>query len=295
MRMGLVGTGGWARGVHGAGAQAHPDWELVSVWGRDPAKAAEAAAGLGCTSAATFEELLDAVDAVAFGVPPDVQAPLALQAARAGKHLLLEKPVDVDDRRAEQLLEAVNTSGVAGVVFLTRLWSPLSVGWLDAMRTTAGWSSGRAAFVAGLPDDFLQGSPWRRSYGALWDVGPHALSVLEEVLGGVTAVRAVGGLRDHVVLTLEHDSGAVSTAELTLLAPPSAVHTSVSFWGQSGISEPLPVTPPEDSGADFRAGVAAALSALHTAARSGVPVERGGLAQGVRLTGVLAAAQRDLS
>ena len=36
---------------------------------------------------------LDAVDGVAFAVPPDVQAPIAVAAARAGKHLMLEKPL----------------------------------------------------------------------------------------------------------------------------------------------------------------------------------------------------------
>lgn len=47
----------------------------------------------GAATAATFDDLLERCDAVAFSVPPDVQATLAPLAARAGRHMLLEKPL----------------------------------------------------------------------------------------------------------------------------------------------------------------------------------------------------------
>jgi predicted dehydrogenase len=294
MRIGLVGTGHWARSVHGDGAVAHPDWELVSVWGRDATKAGEAAAALGCTSTTAFDELLSSVDAVVFAVPPAVQAPMALEAARAGKHLLLEKPVDLDVARAEELAAAVEDAGVAALVFLTRLWSPRTAAWIADTRATGGWRSGRAAFVAALSDDFLETSPWRREEGALWDVGPHALSVLEAVLGPVADVQAVRGEQDHVVLLLRHDSGAVSTADLTLRARAAAMHTHVGFWGDHGISEPMPDIKAADGRAEVLASAHAALSSLHTAAMTGEPPASASLAQGVHITKVLATAETQL-
>src|SRR5580693_10720268 len=87
MRFGLVGTGYWAKITHAPAIASTPGAELVAVWGRDEAAAAALAAEYGATAHADFGAFLDRVDAVAFAVPPDVQAPLALQAARMGKHL----------------------------------------------------------------------------------------------------------------------------------------------------------------------------------------------------------------
>ena len=47
LRFGLIGTGFWAATVHAAGIAAHPEVELVGVWGRDPAKCVTLAAQYG--------------------------------------------------------------------------------------------------------------------------------------------------------------------------------------------------------------------------------------------------------
>ncbi|NEB08709.1 gfo/Idh/MocA family oxidoreductase, partial [Streptomyces coelicoflavus] len=66
-------------------------------------------------------------------------------------------------------------------------------------------------------------SPWRREKGALWDVGPHALSVLLPVLGDARRVAAAApGPGDTVHLVLDHAGGASSTLTLSLTAPPAA-------------------------------------------------------------------------
>lgn len=238
MRVGLVGTSQWARMVHGASAKAHPDVELAAVWGRDRDKTAAAAAELGTAAAASFEVLLDCVDAVVFAVPPAVQVSLALEAAKAGKHLLLEKPLSLDVESGQALVQAA--TGVRTAVFFTRVWAPRSAEWLDSLRDRGGWESGRAVMVAALTDDLLRASPWRADKGALWDVGPHALSVLERVLGPVTSLSVSTGVRDLVHLFLRHEAGAASTAELTLTAPKDAAHADLSFWGQHGRSQDLP-------------------------------------------------------
>src|SRR5271168_2375633 len=77
MRFGLVGTGYWAKITHAPALASTPGAELVAVWGRDPAAAAALAGEYGATSYTDFGPFLDDVDAVAFAVPPDVQAPLA--------------------------------------------------------------------------------------------------------------------------------------------------------------------------------------------------------------------------
>jgi predicted dehydrogenase len=89
LRFGLVGTGYWARIAHAPALAATEGIELAAVWGRDPRAAASLAAEYGAASYEDIGALLAAVDGVAFAVPPDVQAPIATAAARAGKHLML--------------------------------------------------------------------------------------------------------------------------------------------------------------------------------------------------------------
>ena len=90
MRFGLVGTGPWAGIAHGPGLVAADDVELTGVWGRNPERADALGTRLGVPAYDAFEALLAEVDAVAFAVPPEVQAELALVAAKAGRHLLLD-------------------------------------------------------------------------------------------------------------------------------------------------------------------------------------------------------------
>ena len=113
MRVGLIGTGYWARHVHGASTVRNPQTELVGVWGRDAQRTAEAAEELQTRAVSSLDDLLQAVDALTFAVPPDVQAATALQAARAGKHLLLEKPLATAAEFARELEAAVDTAKVA--------------------------------------------------------------------------------------------------------------------------------------------------------------------------------------
>lgn len=282
-RVGLVGTGGWAQRIHGVSAVAHPDVDLVAVWGRDRAKSAAVADDLGAMVAGTFDELLDVVDVLTFAVPPHVQAPLAVRAAHKGVRQLLEKPLALDAGTGRELVEAV--ADTPSAVFLTRLWEPRTAAWLDGLAAQADWSSGRACFVNALSDAFLGASPWRVEHGALWDVGPHALSVLERVLGEVTDVRAAAGPRDLVHLQVRHATGAVSSAELSLMAAPAAARTEVVFRGDCGLSGPMPELGLEN----LLAAHSAALSAL-VEGRTDTP----DAAYGLHLTEVLEQAADDL-
>ena len=234
-RFGLVGTGYWAGEVHAPGLAANPDAELVGVWGRDPDKAKELAARHGARGYADVRALLDAVDAVAFAVPPAVQADVALQAAAAGKHLFLEKPVATDLVAADRLLAAVEETGVSTVVFFTERFVPEREAWLRD-RMGSGALGARADWLSSLrtPDNPYAASVWRQQEGALWDVGPHALSVLLPVLGPVVGVAGARGYDDLVSVVLTHENGASSTVQLSLTMPPEAVRFGLEFYDDHG-------------------------------------------------------------
>jgi predicted dehydrogenase len=240
----------------------------VGVWGRDPEKAAATATELGVPRFDDYDELLDAVEAVAFAVPPQVQGELALRAAERGKHLLLDKPVATTVEAAQRLVAAVEASGVASVVFFTDRYSPEVRSWLAELEGSVGWRGGWSRWFSAHyePDNPFRDSPWRHRHGALWDVGPHLLAMLTAALGPVTGIRAVAGEDDLSHLVMRHRSGATSTASVTHMAPPAATGYECTVWGEAGVSS----VPPRDDAIAVPA-LALAATELVAAAASGTP------------------------
>jgi predicted dehydrogenase len=237
MRFGLFGTGPWAHQAHAPGLADHRDVEFAGVWGRDPAKAAELADRYGARAYDSVEALIDDVEAVAVALPPSVQAPIALQAARAGRHLLLDKPVALDPAQAADIAAAVDAGGLAAVTFFTRRFMPPVQEFLaDAVRT-GGWVEARVDHVGTIYDEGnpFGASPWRRESGGLWDVGPHALALVLPVLGAVTEVTAMVAPHDMSHVLLRHASGAVSKLTLSVDVPPAAAREEAVFAGEAGV------------------------------------------------------------
>ncbi len=268
MRFGLAGTGFWARTTHGPALAAAPGGTLAAVWGRNAGAAASLAAAHNAVAYQDFGSFLDAVDAVSFAVPPHVQAPLAIRAAEAGRHLLLEKPVALSLDEADKLVAAVEAAGVASVVFFTLRFNAEIRAWLTDEHARGGWSgggwSGGVAVWLGsaLRPDSPFNTPWRREKGGLWDLGPHVVSMLWACLGPVTSVSAVAGAADVTHLVLRHAGCASSTATVTLSAPPAASGSSLFVWGEAGRSVmPAALAEPVESlrtaAAELAAGAAA--------------------------------------
>ncbi|MFF2961158.1 Gfo/Idh/MocA family protein [Streptomyces sp. NPDC057963] len=291
LRIGLVGAGPWARNTQAPALAAHPGAVLSGVWGRRP-EAADALAAAHGTTAYTGEtgidELFAASDAIAFAVPPDVQAPLAARAAATGRHLLLDKPVATTTAAAREVARAAEETGVASVVFCTLRFAAETSAWIIEQAALDGWFTARAEWIGAL---FAPGatseyaaSPWRREKGGLWDVGPHVLSVLIPVLGDVTRLTAARGPSDTTHLILRHTSGASSTVTLALGAPVGAAGTEIELKGEQGTAA-LPRW--SDPVGSFRAAV----DALIESVRTGVP-HPCDVRFGLRLTELLAEAEK---
>ncbi|APU12334.1 MULTISPECIES: Gfo/Idh/MocA family protein [Actinoalloteichus] len=240
LRVGLIGAGHWAGAVHAPGIANHPGTRLTSVWARRPAAAAEIA-GLYCAEVADDPAaLFDSVDAVAFAVPPDVQAELAESAARRGRHLILEKPLATSLAAAERLADAAYDNDLATLVLLTRRFAPDVRSWLGEIAELPGWQGGSVRWLSGgLLNDRFAGSRWRHAEdGGLLDIGPHAVDLIDAALGPVTGVAAAhrtpAGLWQ---LVLEHQSGASSTASLSLHTPVRPSINELTVFGEHGHRE----------------------------------------------------------
>lgn len=290
LRVGLVGTGYWSREVHAPGIAQAPGAELAAVWGRDHAAAERIAETHDAPSDPDFDQFLDRVDAVSFAVPPHVQAPLAMRAAAAGKHLLLEKPIALDLAQGARLLQCARDNDVAALVFFTHLFTPVVREWLRQVSDAGPWSGGQAVWLgSALTADNPFNTPWRREHGGLWDVGPHAVAVLWRTLGPIARVTVDAGEPDLTYLVLHHEGGATSSATLTLSAPDAADGFTLQLWGRAGRTD-LPIEQ-----VDSREAFTVAVGDLVTLARTGSREHPSDLAFGYDVLQVLdnAQGQRD--
>jgi predicted dehydrogenase len=285
MRIGLLGTGPWARMAHAPALSEHDGMDFVGVWGRRPEAAKELAELHGTRAYDDVDALLADVDAVAVALPPGVQAELAVRAARAGRHLLLDKPLAATVEEGRAVVDAVQDAGVASVVFFTTRFLTETDAWISEQAGKQGWFTARAQWLGSVftSDSPFADSPWRREKGALWDVGPHALSVLLPVLGDVRRVAAAPGPGDTVHLVLEHAGGASSTLTLSLTAPPAAAGAGVELRGEAGVAL-LP-----ESSEGVLPALARSADALLESARTGRP-HPCDAAFGLRVTEILATA-----
>lgn len=265
LRFGIVGTAHWAANVHAPGLARSAGAQLVGIWGRDANKATAIAERFGAVAYAGFDAMLADVDAVSFAVPPAVQADLALRAIAAGKHILLEKPIAADLTSAEGLAAATRSRGVRSLVFFTRRFVPEIADALERAKSRR-W---RRATVEVLAGALTEGSPyenslWRQDDGAaLWDIGPHVLSLLVPVLGPVIAQRALPAEPGFCRFETTHGDGAKATCTVTLHAPVKDRRNRYVF--DDGLeSFALPEPKP-----DYPAVFAAAVEALHASMGGG--------------------------
>lgn len=228
--VGLVGAGPWAEMAHAPMLAGSQDIHFAGVWARRP----EAAAGLGAPVFERLEELFDHCEAVAFCVPPAVQAELAAKAAKAGKALLLEKPLADSLAAAERLAGVIAETGVASQMLFTMRYAEQARAFLARCAEIEPFG-GHAVNVSGaLIGDNPFATPWRRERGALLDVGPHAIDLLSAALGPVTAVRAHGDPLAWTGLLLEHEGGAVSEVSLCMTGVGELPPSVFAVYGRKG-------------------------------------------------------------
>jgi predicted dehydrogenase len=230
--VGLVGGGPWAEQVHAPMLAAGPETRLTAIWTRKGTSPLGERYGVPVTG--SFNDLLDSCEAVAFAVPPDIQASMAILAAQAGKALLLEKPVALTLTGALALAAAVDRADVPTQVMFTKRYHPRTRDFLTAAAgfTTIG---ARSCYLHGafLGGPFATG--WRLEHGALLDLGPHALDLLDAAIGPIETIRASGDPRRWIELTCSHANGAVSQVSLSgSVALPGAV-TTLELYGSDGL------------------------------------------------------------
>jgi predicted dehydrogenase len=135
-------------------------------------------------------------------------------------------------------VSAVAEAGVATIVDLTLRFTQRTRDWLSDLSSIGGWTGGFARWYSTtlVEGDFAR-SPWRHAGGAIVDIGPHCIDLLDAALGPVTGIREASFSepdRWHVVL--HHEGGATSTMSLSMKA--QRTMTEVEVFG-NGIRRSL--------------------------------------------------------
>ncbi len=127
--VGILGTG-WVSGEHIRAFEANPDTEVRAILSRERARAAAKAEEHGLTRSRAYEhleQLLEdpGIQIVSICTPHHLHVPQAVAAAKAGKHLFLEKPVALDLAGLLELQAAVRNAKVKTAVCFVLRWNPL--------------------------------------------------------------------------------------------------------------------------------------------------------------------------
>jgi len=224
----LVGCGSIAPTHASALAALHGDGaRLVSCADAVPERAEALARQFGL-QARSFEDVLGdpAIDAVTLCVPSGLHAALGVRSLRAGKHVVVEKPMDVSLSACDSLLAASRESGRVLAVISQHRFDSASRAVKDALDAGA---LGRLVYAeARVPwyrtQEYYDAGEWRGTWGldgggALMNQGIHTADLLRWLAGPVESVYAQARtlaharieVEDVVAATLTLENGAVAT------------------------------------------------------------------------------------
>lgn len=272
VRVGLVGAGPWASVCTGPMLAAGPHTTLAGVWARRPDAAAALATRLGTVGVESLDALVDGCDAVAFAVPPDVQAALLPAALRRGRPVLLDKPIGLTLAQAEGVASAIADAGVPSQVVLTNRYRPAMTAFLAAAASFPV-DGARAALVHGdARAGSYFGTPWRLEHGCLLDLGPHVFDALDAAVGPILEVRAAGSPHGVLTALCRHEDGTVSSAVMSGTTPVERSGMTVELYGpEGGLVLDLAGRPPAEAEADAVAAVRSVAAEFAAVVRSGAP------------------------
>ena len=213
-----------------------PDARLVAVVDLHEERAAQRGAEFEVDHSTDLEEVLRRpdVDAVCICVPSGRHAEVAVRAAQAGKHLVVEKPIDVTLEAADRLIAACHANGVQLTVISQHRYDP-GVRWLRELLDTGRLGRpivGDAVIKWYRTQEYYDSGGWRGTWaldggGCLMNQGVHYVDLLQWLMGPVDSVFARFSTSAHqievedvVVAALHFCSGALGSLEASTAVYP---------------------------------------------------------------------------
>ncbi len=236
LRFGILGCG--VIGPHHARAIAGLDSaDLVAVADVVPELAERLASEYGCSAYSSLGEMLAEaeLDAVCVCTPSGMHAEDAIAALEAGKHVVIEKPVDVTLKAADRLLEVQRATGGRVAVVSQHRFDVATQAVHEAVSKGefGRLTSGSAEVRWWRSQSYYDSGGWRGTWeldggGVLINQAIHSIDLLQWLMGPVVEVTAYTGLLAHerievedtAVAILKFSGGALGTIVATTAAYP---------------------------------------------------------------------------
>jgi predicted dehydrogenase len=271
---GFVGTG-MAGGIHARELRFVKGAELVAVCSRDEANLNAFAGTFGIKQKYTdYRKLIDSpdVDVVSVLAPTGLHREIALYASRAGKHLIIEKPLDINLERADDIIRECRKNDTKLAVIFQMRFGDVAQSLKNVVQSGA---MGRI-FLADAFDKssrtaaYYDSAAWRGTReleggGCLMTQSIHIVDLLQYVVGPVRSVVSKMStmahdieVEDTAVALLQFECGAMGVLESTTSIRPAlksnvqlhgengtivanAQYDQIMFWNVKGIDPPSPV------------------------------------------------------
>jgi predicted dehydrogenase len=264
MRTAIVGCGKVAH-LHAAALRDLSDF--VAVCDADAPRAASFAAKYDVAPYDNVRQMIEQarVEAVVICTPHPVHAEPAIEACRAGAHVLVEKPLASNLADCDAMIEAAERYGVQlGVVSQRRFFEPVQrmKAAIDAGKIGTP-VLGTVQMYSWRDEAYYRSDPWRGRWdteggGVLINQSPHHIDILQWLMGPVEEVVGRWANLNHPYVEVEDTavgivrfkSGGLATITCSLSQKPG-IYTKIHVHGSNGAS----VGTQTDSGATFIAGM----------------------------------------
>jgi UDP-N-acetyl-2-amino-2-deoxyglucuronate dehydrogenase len=223
--------------------------ELTFVYDIDRQKAQQLASGYHVQWTSDYQELLKKknVDVVCICTPSAFHASMGITAARAGKHVLVEKPMALSLEDADALIQACIESQVQLGVVLQNRFKPAVVCLKNAVDQGyfGKLTHGTAVVRWNRNRSYYQQSSWRGSPamggGVLINQAIHNIDLLNWIMGPVESLSAYTSKRllnleveDVAVAVLKFNNGALGVIEAASTIYPESLEESIAIFGEKG-------------------------------------------------------------
>jgi len=250
-RFALIGAGVFGE-MHAKAYSGHPEAEFAVVCDLNAERAGAMASKYGAMKQCSdWREIASdkTIDAVSVATPDFAHTEIAVALAKAGKHILVEKPLAMTVADCEAIIAAAKSAGVKLMVDFHNRWNPP---FHEAHRILRAGEIGEARFVYYRLSDTkfvpFEMVTWADRSSVLWFLGSHAVDMVCWLVGewpsrvysvSRRVVLKAGGVDtpDFFQSTLEFPSGAVASIENSWLLPetsPSIVDAKCQVQGSTG-------------------------------------------------------------
>jgi predicted dehydrogenase len=217
MNFGIIGAG-MIGGFHAKAITAMSDSTLIGVAGRVLERTQAFAEQYNTTAYDSVAAMLadPQIDIVTIGTPSGAHFDPAMAAIEAGKHVIIEKPLEVTTERIDQMVAAAKTKGVTLAAVLNRRFHP----GMDAFKKAAdtgrfGKLTSASAYIKWYRDQaYYDSAGWRGTWaldggGALMNQSIHTIDALLYLAGPVKSVQANTACLAHTDIEVEDIAVAI--------------------------------------------------------------------------------------